>query len=124
MAEGAKGRVGWLDLTVEDADGVRDFYAAVVGWTPEAVSMGEYSDYNMCDASGIPAAGVCHRREGNAEVPTGWVPYFVVGDLDAALAAAVAAGGSVGITRTAGEFRWAVVRDPSGASFALWEADD
>lgn len=121
MAEGIKGRVGWIDLTVDDAPGVRDFYAAVVGWAPEPVSMGEYSDFNMCDAAGQPAAGVCHRRGGNAEAPVGWVPYFVVADLDAALTAAVAGGGTVGTARTAGETRWAVVKDPSGAVFALWE---
>lgn len=28
------GAVGWFDLTVEDAESVRDFYAGVVGWTP------------------------------------------------------------------------------------------
>ena len=124
MTEKTKGRVGWLDLTVDDADGVRDFYAEVVGWSPEPVSMGDYSDYNMCDDSGAPAAGVCHRRGSNTDGPAGWVPYFVVGDLDAALEAAAARGGAAGPPRMAGETRWAIVRDPSGASFALWEESD
>jgi hypothetical protein len=34
------GTVGWFDLTVADADRVRDFYKAVVGWTTSAVPMG------------------------------------------------------------------------------------
>jgi predicted enzyme related to lactoylglutathione lyase len=36
-----------MDLTVADAPAVRDFYAAVAGWTPAEVPMGEYSDYCM-----------------------------------------------------------------------------
>jgi predicted enzyme related to lactoylglutathione lyase len=29
------GKIGWLDMTTEDAPGVRDFYKAVVGWGTE-----------------------------------------------------------------------------------------
>lgn len=36
-----------MDLTVADAPAVRDFYAAVAGWTPAEVPMGGYSDYCM-----------------------------------------------------------------------------
>ena len=41
------GKIGWIDISVDDADGLRDFYKEVVGWTNEVVSMGEYSDYSM-----------------------------------------------------------------------------
>lgn len=41
------GTIAWVDLTVPHAAKVRDFYAAVTGWKPEAVSMGSYQDYNM-----------------------------------------------------------------------------
>ena len=34
------GTVAWTDLTIPNADEVRDFYAAVTGWKPEALSMG------------------------------------------------------------------------------------
>ena len=37
------GKIGWIDISVDDASGLRDFYASVVGWIPEDVSMGEYS---------------------------------------------------------------------------------
>ncbi|MGB6336961.1 MAG: VOC family protein, partial [Thermoanaerobaculia bacterium] len=36
------GKIGWTDLTVENADDVRDFYTAVVGWKPSPVDMGGY----------------------------------------------------------------------------------
>ena len=37
------GSIGWVDLTVGDATRIRDFYASVAGWRPEAVEMGEYA---------------------------------------------------------------------------------
>ena len=62
------GKIGWIDITVDDATGLRDFYARVVGWKPEDVGMGDYSDFNMTmPGSGEPAAGICHARGGNAE---------------------------------------------------------
>ena len=42
-----KGSVGWFDLTVPDAEKVRDFYGQVVGWDSEATDMGDYEDFCM-----------------------------------------------------------------------------
>ena len=53
------GTVGWIDLVVDDAEGVRDFYADVVGWEPESVGVGDYDDFNMkTPGDGKPTAGV------------------------------------------------------------------
>ena len=41
------GKIGWIDITVDDAGALRDFYADVVGLRPEPVSMGDYDDFNM-----------------------------------------------------------------------------
>ena len=77
------GAVSWQDLTVEDAGRVRDFYAAVVGWKPEALSMGDYNDYVMASpVTGAGAAGVCHARGVNADLPPQWIIYIMVEDLD------------------------------------------
>ena len=115
------GTVGWLDLTVEDAGTVRDFYRAVVGWTPEPVSMDGYDDWNMTGPDGTPVAGICHARGANADLPAVWLPYLVVEDLDASLDAVRAKGGEVlGEVRSMGDARWVVVRDPAGAVVALY----
>lgn len=119
----APGSVAWQDLTVDDAEAVRDFYAAVVGWTPSPVSMGGYDDFNMCGADGAPLAGICHARGGNADLPPTWLLYVVVPDLDAALAEAEARGGEriIGV-REMGPDRMAVIRDPAGAALALYQS--
>ena len=118
------GGVTWVDLTVADAPGVRDFYAAVAGWRPAPVDMGDYADFNMIDpASGHPVAGICHARGGNADLPPVWMVYFRVADLDGALAACRSRGGTVlAEPRRAGDFRYAVIRDPAGAVCALGQA--
>jgi len=89
------GSVAWRDLTVDDASALRDFYAAVVGWIPQGVSMGEYEDWNMVGAGGEPEAGICHARGSNAGLPQVWLVYLVVADLDASLEAVEAGGGEV-----------------------------
>ena len=51
------GKVGWIDITVDDAEGLRDFYATVTGWKPERVDMGDYADFNMTmPDNGTPSA--------------------------------------------------------------------
>ena len=113
------GSIGWVDLTVDGADELRDFYADVVGWKVEPCDMGGYADYTMTEpASGEPRAGVCHRRGSNAEQPAGWMLYFVVADLDAAVERATARGAEVLSDPTPAGFR--VIRDPSGAVCALY----
>lgn len=116
------GTIGWHDLTVDDADGVRDFYERVIGFSHENVSMGEYNDYVMVPPGGEGVAGVCHRRGTNAEVPPVWMVYFVVEDVDKSAAECTAAGGKiqVGPKGLAGG-RYCVIEDPAGAICALYQ---
>lgn len=117
------GTIGWHDLTVADAEGVRDFYQRVVGWAPSPVDMGGYSDFNMLDGDGVPAAGICHARGPNADLPSQWLLYIVVDDLDDSVEACVDGGGEVvSGPRGAGEGRICVIRDPAGAVCALYQA--
>lgn len=117
------GTVGWIDLTVDDAESVRDFYAAVVGWRPEPVDMGNYADFSMTSADGEARAGVCHARGGNEGIPKAWMIYINVDDLDVSLAACRDRGGEViGEIRSMGDTsRYVFIRDPVGAVCALFE---
>jgi predicted enzyme related to lactoylglutathione lyase len=118
------GKIGWIDITVDDAEGLRDFYAKVVGWEPENVDMGEYADFNMTmPDSGTPAAGICHARGSNTELPRQWLIYIVVVDADASAAKCSENGGKVRMgPKDMGGGRFAVIEDPSGAVAALYQA--
>ena len=117
------GSIGWCDLTVPGADGVRDFYRSVIGWTATECDMGGYADYVMNAPDGsTPTAGVCWARGANDGLPPVWLVYFVVASLDASLAEVKQRGGAV-LREPAGSGngRFAVVRDPAGAVCALYE---
>lgn len=117
MAE--PGSIVWVDLTVPEADELRDFYTAVVGWEPEGQDMGGYEDFNM-KADGKPQAGVCHARGANAQLPPQWLVYVQVADLDQSLDACHQRGGKVvDGPRKIGTGRFACIEDPAGAIMAL-----
>ncbi|MEM1082435.1 MAG: VOC family protein, partial [Pseudomonadota bacterium] len=109
------GTLGWLDLTDERAPEVRDFYQSVVGFHTEPLSMGDYDDYVMKTADGETAVcGIVHKRGSNAEVPPGWIPYFVVADLAQSAAQVTSMGGELlGQAREYGSGAFQYVRDPS-----------
>lgn len=117
------GKIGWIDTTVDDADGLRDFYKSVVGWDTDDISMGDYNDYVMkMPSSGNGVSGICHARGSNADLPKGWLIYIVVADVEASAAACRAAGGKVivGIRGLAGG-QFCVIEDPSGAVAGLYQ---
>jgi len=118
------GKIGWFDLTVEDAPAIRDFYTKVVGWKPEDVSMGDYSDYNMTmPESGDPAAGICHARGDNAGLPPQWLIYITIEDLDKSAEACQQSGGKVLVgPKAMGDARFCVIEDPNGSVAALYQA--
>jgi predicted enzyme related to lactoylglutathione lyase len=119
------GRIAWLDLTVTDATETKDFYKDVVGWSAEDVQMkdeaGQYADYALGTPDGTAVAGVCHARGANQDLPPVWLICLPVGDLKESLSRARVEGGEVVDARkgSAGDYVYAVVRDPVGACLAL-----
>ena len=119
------GSIGWFDLTVENADEVRDFYRQVVGWTETPLDMGGYSDYCVNQpGDGKTVAGICHARGGNEGLPAQWLIYITVADLDASLKQVEEKGGKIlrGARGYGGQGRYAVIQDPAGAVAALYQA--
>lgn len=118
------GTISWVDLTVNDAEEIRDFYASVAGWKPAPVDMGGYADYNMTGPDDdTPHAGICHARGDNMGIPPKWIVYINVRDLDNSMAACVERGGKVlGSVRSMGVHgRYCFIEDPAGAVAALFE---
>ncbi len=116
------GTIGWRDLTVENAEKIRDFYVSVVGWESQPVDMGDYTDFNMI-APGIKesVAGVCHARNSNANLPPQWLMYIVVEDVDRSAKRCVELGGEViAGPRPMDGGRFCVIRDPASAVCALY----
>jgi len=120
------GTIIWHDLTVEDAERVRDFYGDVVGWKTEPVDMGGYSDFSMvAPGTGDAVAGVCHARGSNAGLPAQWMTYFVVDNVAESARRCTERGGEVLVgPRPLAGSPFCVIRDPAGAVCALCESAD
>lgn len=117
------GEMAWLDITVDDAESLRDFYQKVIGWKADPVSMGEYDDFTMMPIEGDqPAAGICHARGSNADLPPQWLPYFLVEDIDKSCQSVIDGGGKlVTAIKTMGADKYAVIQDIAGAACALYQ---
>ena len=127
MPESNVGTIGWVDLTCENAGEVREFYSKVVGWTHEEFPLedGAYSDYTMLSADGEATAGVCHKRGVNADLPSTWLIYIVVADLEQSMASCESSGGKILSVRKNddGPGGFAIIEDPAGAVCAIYQAE-
>ena len=120
------GSITWCDLTAPNAEEVKDFYEKVVGWIPDPVSMGDYSDFSMiAPESGKVAAGICHSRGSNAKLPPQWLLYIAVKDVDESAKQCEQLGGKVIVEpkNMSGYGRYCVIQDPAGAVCALFKPE-
>lgn len=117
------GEMAWIDLTVENASDVKDFYQKVIGWEVEEMPMGDHSDYAMkIPDTGEAVSGICHSQGVNADMPAAWLPYFLVSDITDSIESVITLGGEL-LTRVkeAGKDKYVVVKDPAGAVCALYQ---
>jgi len=121
----APGTPSWIDLATTDPDGAKTFYAGIFGWTVVDVPTGA-GVYTMFMLKGKPVAAVFGIGEDMAArgVPPHWVTYMAVDDVDEAAARVTSAGGTVvqAPRDVMDSGRMAMALDPTGASFALWQA--
>lgn len=117
------GSIGWLDLTVDKAEDVKEFYSKVIGWQSNPVSQGDYNDFTMhSPADNSVQVGICHARGGNADIPPVWMVYFHVENIDDSLAMLAEHGGQQkGEIKNMGADRYVLIQDPAGAHCMLYE---
>lgn len=116
------GKVAWRELTVLDAGPVACFYEEVLGVEARASPVEDYENFNLFDGAGRVTTAVSHARGKDADLPGGWLVYFTVDSLERAMTATARLGGRV-VTgpKSYGPNRFAVLADPSGATFAAFE---
>jgi len=121
MSDKTIGAIEWRDLTVGDAEGVRDFYQEVVGWKTSPVSMGDYDDYNVnLPESGDTIAGICHASGPNKDIPPVWLMYVRVADIKQSVRHPLSLGGKVlSGPSSFGDDDMFVIQDPAGAVLGL-----
>lgn len=123
--EGKNGAFCWGELGTHDVDRSGGFYVQVFGYDAETQDMGPMK-YTVFNAGGKAAAGMYLMPPEMAEVPSHWLAYFRVADIDASLARAQELGGAqvCPATEAPGVGRFAILGDPQGAHFALLQPAD
>ncbi|MFI2754048.1 VOC family protein [Cellulomonas sp. P22] len=124
-----EGTPAWVDLMVPDRQTARKFYGPLFGWDFEE-SGPEYGYYTTCLLGGRAAAAIGSAPDpgegapGPAAPPPSWTTYLATNDIAAAVERAVEAGGQViaGPLEIGEMGSMAVLADPTGAVFGLWES--
>ena len=111
----------WIDLTTSDVERAKRFYSAVFGWTFETGGE-EYGGYVSAFLDGRVVAGIMHN-DPQWNSPDFWTTYLHTADAEATVAAATAAGGSNcgGVMDIPAKGRMAMITDPAGAFFGVWQ---
>ena len=116
------GQFCWYELTTPDVDASKRFYTRFTGWGTQAFD----KDYNMFTTGGVPIAGVFRLNDEMRSngVPPNWMPYVESDNVDDTVAKAKSLGGKVmaGPDDIPGTGRFAVVRDPQGATFGVYRS--
>lgn len=119
------GTFSWVDLATTDPEAAKAFYGELFGWVADDRPIPGGGTYSMMTLGGSEVAGIAEQQSQQREagVPPVWNSYVTVASADEAADGAVRAGGSVHApafdVMTAG--RMAVVADPAGAVFSVWE---
>lgn len=111
----------WIDTEQPDVDAAVEFYRGLFGWTFEAASPpGSPERYLIARLDGADVGGLAGTRGESAA----WNTYVAVDDADAAARRLESAGATVkSAPADAGEGgRAAVLADPEGVEFRLWQA--
>jgi predicted enzyme related to lactoylglutathione lyase len=116
----------WEELTTTDQDAAKSFYGALLGWEYDDRPVGDGGYvYSMAQVGGKNVAAIALQPDQQREsgVPPMWNSYVSVVDADATAARAA----ELGATVHAPPFdvldvgRMAVIADPQGAFFEIWQ---
>jgi uncharacterized protein len=114
------GTISWSDLGTSDPGAAKSFYSSLFGWEPADMPIPEGGTYTMLLKDGKNAAALSAAQDG---MPTFWSTYVTVESANDAAAKA----SELGATVIAEPFdvmdagRMAVIQDPTGAMFCVWE---
>jgi len=115
----------WVELATSDNDAAKTFYTQLFDWDHVDNPMGPDMVYTLLKLNGKDVGGLYKLMPDQVSqgVPTNWLSYVSVTNADETAEKAKAAGATIlkepFDVYTMG--RMAVIQDPTGAVFALWQ---
>ncbi len=113
----------WVELGTSDASAAADFYAAILVWQVEQMESG-IGTYRVAQVQGATVAGIYKKQ--SEHTPSAWLAYVSVEDVDLTAKSAESLGATL-VTQPCDVSelgRMAVVQDPGGAVFGLWQPNE
>jgi uncharacterized protein len=118
----------WFELGTTDQAAAKEFYTSLFGWTVNDFPIGPADYYSMFQLQGsdVGAAYTLRPDQVSQGVPPHWMLYIAVENADRTAAQAGENGGKI----FAPPFdvfsfgRMAVIADPTGAVFSIWQAKE
>ena len=117
----APGTFCWNELMTKDAARARAFYAALFGWKMSDMPMGP-DVYTILKQDEKDVGGLMQIRADMGPVPSHWLAYVEVADVDASTKKAAELGARVQVAGmdVPGVGRFGVFEDPTGATLAVF----
>src|SRR5262245_44282723 len=122
----APGSFCWIELNTSDTAAAKKFYTGLFDWEPEDMPAGPDMVYTMLRIKGLEIGAMCAlQADQKAQgVPPHWMTYVAVASADDAAAKEPDLGGKalMGAFDVMDVGRMAVIQDPQGAVFCVWQA--
>jgi predicted enzyme related to lactoylglutathione lyase len=111
------GALCWAEVDTTDTESAKRFYTGLFGWGAKVSDT-----YTEWQQGGTSIGGLMKIPKEWGPVPPSWLVYFAVSDCDATATKAGELGGGTIVPPTdiPGAGRFAVLRDPQGAVFAIY----
>lgn len=116
------GRFVWFELLTKDVERATSFYPETLPWRIEPMTMQDGSEYTLIKAGDADVGGLVSPE---ADIPSTWVSYVSVADVDETAKKIVAAGGATHMDafEIPGVGRMQGVSDPQGGMFCLFKGE-
>jgi uncharacterized protein len=122
----APGSFCWIELATTDQNAAKQFYTSLFGWSVADFPMGPSDFYSMFRLDGRDAGAAYTMRPEQRQqgVPPHWMLYVATASADETARKAGETGGRVLVPAfDVFDFgRMAVLQDPTGAIFSVWQA--
>jgi uncharacterized protein len=115
----------WLELATTDQNAAKKFYSNLFGWTSADMPMGPGAVYTLFKIGNRDAGTAAYTlRAEQKGTPPNWAIYIAVENVDVTAKRAAELGGKLCLEPfdVFDMGRMAVVQDPTGATFCLWQA--
>jgi uncharacterized protein len=113
----------WLDLHTSDREAAKKFYGTLFDWSYDEVPIKGGPDYSIALVRGSRVAGISPTRDANPPMPSQWISYVSVENVDEVAKTAESMGARLlqqplDVTQLG---RVAVVEDLSGGVVGVWQ---